>query len=111
MSDGTSRSDEDLRIAAGHLDYEYGEILRNDKRIHEDPAFLEAYLVHVRALTEFLIGRDRRHPNDITPEDFAAGWSPPNSDAVERLRFWLPEIDRHLAHVTWTRVDWMKADP
>ena len=49
------------------------------------------------------------HRNDITPNDFAPGWAPPESEATERLRERLPHIDQHLAHITWSRVDWMKS--
>jgi hypothetical protein len=104
------RDENDVEIAAGHLDYEFSEFLRNAPRVHHDNAFLEAYLLHARNLIEFLIGRDRRHSNDITPDDFATGWVAPETEATQRLIARLPDIDQHLSHLSWERVAWMKPD-
>jgi hypothetical protein len=104
------RSDEDLVLAAGHLDYEFSEFVRDARRIHDDNAFLEAHLLHARTLIEFVIGRERRHPNDITPEDFVAGWMVPDTEASRRLAGSLSDIDQHLSHLSWRRVMWMKEE-
>jgi len=104
------RDQNDVEIAAGHLDYEFSEFLRNSTRIHNDNAFLEAYLLHARNLIKFLIGRGRRHPNDITPNDFASGWRAPETEATQRLSERLPDIDQQLSHLSWERVAWMKPD-
>jgi hypothetical protein len=63
---------EDLVLAAARLDYEFGEFVRNARRIHNDNACLEAHLLHARTLIEFLIGRGRRSSNDITLGDFVS---------------------------------------
>jgi hypothetical protein len=107
------RSHADLILAAGHLDYEFSEFVKDARRIHDDNAFLEAHLLHARTLIEFLIGRGRRHPNDITPEDFVTGWVVPDTDASRRLRGSLTDIDQHLSHLSWKRVEWMheETDP
>jgi len=101
-----TRTPEELTDAATHIAYEYGEFVRCAGQI--DGAFLEASLLHARNLIEFLIGRGRRHPNDITPDDFVDGWVPPDTEETHRLKQALPEIDQHLSHLSWERVDWRR---
>jgi hypothetical protein len=42
----------------------------------------------------------------MTPEDFVKGWAPRPEDEAKRLLDHLDEIDRHLVHLTWQRVEW-----
>ena len=37
------------------------------------------------------------------------GWVAPDNDATRRLKACIPDIDRHLSHLRWERVDWSKA--
>ena len=71
-------------------------------------ACLEATMIHGRLLVEFLVGRDRRHPNDVQPSDFLPDWEHPDPS---RLRRHLPMIDRHLAHLSKDRADGTTAPP
>lgn len=63
---------------------------------------LEGYLLHARALLEFLGARAKKkeHENDITFADFdlVAAATPLDGKRIKRL-------DRRLAHLTWTRCD------
>jgi hypothetical protein len=49
-----------------------------------------------------------RWPSDLAPEQFVPDWSPAPEDAAGRLRDHLDELDKHLAHLTWQRIDWSK---
>jgi hypothetical protein len=104
------RSLEDLAVAAGHLDYQFCQLVIDVRRIHEqDNAFLEAYPVHARALIEFLIDRGSgRNQNDIVPDDFVDGWAPPDSQAAARMLGRLKYMDQHLSHLSWERVEWQR---
>ena len=78
-------------------------------------ACFESFLVHVRLLIEFLVGRRhvnengrevrRRSSRDVRPGDFAgARWTVDSADPnVRRLDAALPDIDSHLAHLSKAR--------
>jgi hypothetical protein len=107
MAQRPSRSVDELDQAARHVAYELIEmdlmavrVLRDEYENHH----LESALLHARSLIEFLIGRERRHRNDISPDDFVEGWWAPEGPHTDRLRAALPVIDQHLSHLTWTRV-------
>jgi hypothetical protein len=90
-----------------HLEEAGPAILKN--------ACLEATLVHVRAMTEFLFGRPsecgcrHRSKQDIQPRDFVSAWDPAVPEAVDK---WLKLCDQHLSHLSKQRskpdpnVDW-----
>ena len=67
-------------------------------------AFLESMLLHARATTDFFI-MDRRYPSDIQRTEFAPEWIPEPTDAVKRIRAHVKLINKHLAHLTWERLD------
>lgn len=107
-------TDRDLATASHHLIYELNFLARFYVRAIQynktgpgelRVACLEATLVHARILIEFLTGRpkrkDRWHDNDIKPLDFVSTWTPPKVI----LDSYLQDIDKHLAHLTWTRTD------
>src|SRR5437764_14269800 len=64
-------------------------------------AYLESCLLHARALIEFLLGNGRA--TDIRAEHLAPGWELGES-ACGRFKARKDAIDKHLAHLTWTRV-------
>jgi hypothetical protein len=66
-------------------------------------AFLEATLVHARNIIEFLKGGGR-YLSDMRPSTFITGWELEPALA-ERLGDAKADIDRHLSHLTWKRVD------
>ena len=71
---------------------------------HVAKACLESMLLHARNLSEFLI-EGRYKSSDIHRSDFTPTWSPPNSPAKKRLRDARSMMDRHLAHLSWDRVE------
>ena len=101
-----------LDAAAGHLAYEvkmtaalYAWTLKFDNEGPADlkNACLEATLLHVRLLIEFLAGRPSkdgrsRHRTDIEPLDFVREWKEPVV-----LDGYLDVADKHLAHLTLER--------
>jgi hypothetical protein len=69
-------------------------------------ACLEAHLVHARALIEFLLETKRRpYDDDMLRTDFAPEWVPSPSDEVARVMARKESINKHLAHLTWRRVE------
>jgi hypothetical protein len=71
---------------------------------HAAKACLESLLLHARNLTEFLI-EGRYKTSDIHRSDFTSRWSPPSSSAKTRIRSARSMFDRHLAHLSWERVE------
>ncbi|MGA3354733.1 MAG: hypothetical protein ABSD85_16360 [Acidimicrobiales bacterium] len=106
-------SQSQLEAAAGHLAYEmrmtaalYAWTLKFDNEGPADlkNACLEATLLHVRLLIEFLAGRPsttgrKRHPADIEPHDFVREWK---EAAV--LDGYLDIADKYLVHMSLERV-------
>jgi hypothetical protein len=81
-------------------------------------ACLEACLVHVRLLSEFLVGRRKKGPQgtvyrtrnakDVQPADLSltGDWDVDGDDpAVALLDRALPDLDRHLGHLSKKRAD------
>lgn len=90
--------------------------LRNDSSLRDDPlahtAFLESFLVHVRVLIEFFMGRvgddgSRRWKpkTDLVPADLCPGWLPAATSQGELLDAALPKIDAFLSHLSRQRLD------
>ena len=67
-------------------------------------AFLESMLLHARSAADFFV-MTRGYPTDIRRTDFAPERNPEPTDAVERIRVHVKLIDKHLAHLTWERLD------
>lgn len=89
--------------------------LTHDELAELEHACLESFLVHVRLLIEFLVGRRKlddegkayrtRSTADVRPRDFdGAAWVVDSADAdVTLLDAALPDIDKHLAHLSQQR--------
>jgi hypothetical protein len=75
---------------------------------HARNAYLECTLLHARALEEFLVlpVARRRWPKDMIRTEFAPEWVPRPSEAVARLEARRDIVNKHLAHLTWARVDY-----
>lgn len=117
------RSTVELRQASGKLTYELNMLfgclieLRKIGRPQEDRegvvynAFIHAFLIQVRNMRAFLYAVDPR-PNDIIAEDFfdsATEWTTRRPGETKISVFndnaLLRKIHRHLAHLTWDRVE------
>lgn len=68
-------------------------------------AALESQLVHLRAVTEFLIRPQTDRIDDMRRDAFAPDWDPLPADAVERLNGLHDPINKRLMHLTWVRLD------
>lgn len=76
-------------------------------RTPEDNASLEALLVHVRCLINFLCGNYKGEWTvlDMKPADFIRSpWVLPDEEMDRRLRGRLTIINRTVAHLSWRRV-------
>lgn len=90
--------------------YEGSPLCRRDVRETVRLAALEAMLVHIRCVIEFLVGRPphegqtsrRRHHGDVPPTWFAPTWdTPPGGHPLDE---WLELIDAHLSHLSQKRI-------
>lgn len=70
-------------------------------------AFLEAFLVHMRLLIEFIYGRPPKKPGDrtrsgkdIQPDHFVRSWNPVIPAEVDT---WLVDADQRLVHLSRSR--------
>ena len=94
----------DLLTASTHVGYEVEQMVRAALASRDAGsavvriALMESALFHARALLEFLQGTN--HPNDIQATEFTPGWEC-SADLTARKK----AIDRHLAHLTWSRVE------
>jgi hypothetical protein len=97
-------------LAALHVGYELrqmaGAALRIDSATDEVTHFalLESTLLHARNLLEFLGVRDRDSGMDVRATEFVSDWSL-DPKARRELRKRLDAIDKHLAHLSWARVN------
>lgn len=110
----TGRSHEDLASALAFVaDEVYRCAACAERRVvalaQEDgivaDACLEAMLVHARSVLEFLLNKPR-FETDIGRSDFPGpDWEMPASPLATDLRTDMKVINKHLAHLTWDRVD------
>lgn len=80
------------------------------RRLHatdgvEESAYLEVELLHARSLYEFLVASKSARIDDMVRTAFAPDWTPGPAQAVQRLKERQPVLHKHLAHLTWARVD------
>ena len=71
---------------------------------HVRVACLEAFLMNVRAITEFFAGGKNRklaYAKDLVP-----GWVPEPDEIFARLKTrWLGLVSAHVAHLAWQRAE------
>jgi hypothetical protein len=117
----TSRPPKISDDAVLHLRYEldaigvyFARVGKDHRDWDERNAYLEAGLLHVRQLVEFLITSDfewskggRGRDDDLRRSHFHPDkdWTPKPADAVERLTLGQSAIHKYLAHLTRARVD------
>lgn len=118
------RSPTELQEALGiHIEYEVSACAEYARRLathhssdrDEEIAYLEALLLHARALHEFLLRPlvDRPRQEDMLRTDFAPEWDPKADDsgtkrlkrAATELDVAVPDMHKHLMHLTWRRVE------
>jgi hypothetical protein len=105
-----AKSASQLRAGLAHVGYEIrmaaecaeGVMSCQSGTMHD--AYLEAELLHVRALIEFLITPKSVRDN-MLPTEYAPQWEPEPQKAARRLRDRQQIIHKRLAHLTWTRID------
>jgi hypothetical protein len=116
------RDRESLRLAVEDVDYEFEQLVNLAREmVRQDDQFkspsrgaleyeitatisiacLESALLHVRNLLAFV---DPSEESWINIRDYAAKWSPRNSDALKRLRNKRDLLNAHLSHLSWKRV-------
>lgn len=111
------RSDSDRAAALIHVGYELEMCAEAATRVAtgaardgvEHNAYLEACLLHARNLFEFLVA-ERSSPrlDDLLTTDFTSTeWSAQEElpYAVQRLKAAREDLNKHLSHLTWVRVD------
>lgn len=108
-----------VSIGLSHVAYELaacveGAYLCREVTLRTEPgtesmrnAYLESCLLHARSLLEFFLSGSRRQ-DDMRPEDFGPPWTPdpgPVGDSAQRLSDSRVLFNKHLAHLSWARVD------
>jgi hypothetical protein len=80
-----------------------------DRYREEANAFLESLLLQARNLIDFFI-HDKPRPKDLHRSDYPIkDWSPAPQEAVTWLRPLRDELNKRLAHLTWTGIE--RGDP
>jgi hypothetical protein len=112
MRERPKRSDGELALAAGHVDYEIGALVDGAELLFGNglladacwAATLEAMLLHLRNLWEFLFNAspDKKH---IAAADFLPSWDSELSFASTGLaRSIQGDLNKHLSHLSWERI-------
>src|SRR5690348_12523552 len=93
--------------ARGRVIAEAGVVVHDDYRDMFLGLAFEACLLHARNLIEFLIPTVRKgsHPDDVKAVELVDHWECPPGPARSFVESQLPLLDRHLAHLTWHRVE------
>jgi hypothetical protein len=109
------RSDADLKEGLKHVGYELYMLAESAAQLAatvwgsvEHNAYLEAQLLHARSLIDFfVVVKDEKsyRPDDMRRTEFAREWTPAPAEAVVRLRAAPKVIHKHLAHLTWERIN------
>lgn len=106
-----NRSPEQLELAALHVSYELVQLVKMSCYLEVQPlpgelhnACLESLLLHARSLIDFLL-LGKGSSGDLHRSDFIPMWAPVKGEETKRLRAAMPMLHRHLAHLTWERVD------
>ena len=106
---------DDLLGGIGHVQYEWTQMAGCAARLElvvgirtpEENATLEALLVHLRCLVNFLCGNHAGQwmRKDMKPADFVrTAWVLPDEEMDRRLRGRLSIINKSRAHLSWERV-------
>lgn len=118
MASQSGHSSEEISAALGHIAYEAtmcatsaircAEVEYGLRRGDGDDrnAYLESALLHARNLYEFLCTDGRN--NDLRRRDFGPDWKPTGEQqeaAARLLGAAQVDLHKHLAHLTWERVE------
>lgn len=114
-----TRTVDDQLKALRHVGYEFDMAAIFALRLHQEAArdnwesnaYLEACLIHVRSLYEFLCSPLKQpKDDDIIRTDFADMWTPP-VEVKEQLLIEVTAMHKYVAHLSWTRLDETDAPP
>jgi len=105
----------ELRAASKHLYYEYTMMKeisssiskREMKKRWLNNAALEAFIIHVRALIDFLFN-DKPYEDDIIAQDFFISpelWNNVRPEIPDSLQKAKKRADKEMAHLTYARLD------
>lgn len=109
-----ARTDEDLRSASEHLQYEAWMFLTLARSLSTgvfgqgalNNAALESFTVHARVLLEFFFG-DNPRPDDVVADDFLGGqgeWKQVRGDTPMVLSDLRTRVGTEIAHLTYARL-------
>jgi hypothetical protein len=105
-----TRSKDELIDGLQHFNYEVWMVascagaLGSDLPPFLQNAALESMLIHIRSLTDFLVRKPGKYHDDMIRTNFASEWTPKPEAAAERLLQDYETANKHLAHLTWARV-------
>lgn len=98
-----------LEVDLGHI--QPGDVMPRvgtgitTEEVIEASVFVECFLLHARVLRNFFC-RSGHKPNDVTAGEFVSGWSPPLVSDYYTLDGEKERLDKALAHLTTTRVQY-----
>jgi hypothetical protein len=97
-------SDLYLQQMGGHIGYEVDSAVSGLLRWvrNGDALAGEAGLLHLRALIEFLVGRQDRNSEDVSPNDWVEDWKV-DDPVANYFRAEMAAIDRYLSHLSLAR--------
>ena len=107
------RTDEELKRSSKHLLYEVGMLmdlahqlvsgkLEKGSTLHN--ASVEAFVIHVRNVMDFLYPPKSLKPDDVVAEDFLLGWESIRPDITATLDRARQRAGKEIAHLTYARL-------
>lgn len=110
----TRRADDVLKTASAHVHYEFWMLASTANALASGiavqgwlpNALLESFVIHLRALSDFLYAKEAR-PDDVLAGDFFApeGWSklrPVESELLKKARL---RAHKEIVHLTYARLN------
>lgn len=91
-------------IATGDVSPEIGTDI-TDEDVRDASMILESFLIHARVLRDFFCRR-RQRTDDVVAADFVNGWVPPSPLDFPYVHANKIRLDKALAHLTTTRVEY-----
>lgn len=92
------------KVMPGEVMPRVGTGITNEEVI-EASILVECFLLHARVLRDFFC-RSGHRTDDLTASEFVSGWSPPPASDYQTLYREKDRLDKALAHLTTTRVQY-----